>query len=87
MSKDKLQIQVHIKAPKPVPGIEYTRKLLDEVANRWINYQSIPRGFKVTALSWRTRTSVGFYKETRPRKIESARESFSKIGGFEASSV
>ena len=82
-----LQIQVHIKAPRPAPGIEYTRALLDEVANRWINYRPIPKGFKVTALSWRTRTSADFYKETRPRKIESARESFSKIGGFEASSV
>jgi hypothetical protein len=82
-----LQIQVHIKLPKPVAGIEYTRALLDEIANRWINYEKIPNGVKVTALSWRTKRSQDFTKEARPAKIESARAAFSQVGGFVASSV
>ena len=75
-----LQVQVHIKMPAAPPGVEYTRALLDEIAQRWIDYKPIPKGVKVTAVSWRTAESKPYHKESRTRAIERARASFSQIG-------
>lgn len=82
-----LQIQVHIKLPKPLPGVEYTRAFLDELAEMWLAYKPLPPRVKVYALSWKSREEAPWFKETRAGKIESARESFSKIKGFRFSGV
>lgn len=77
-----LQIQIHIKLPKPGPGVEYTREFLDGIAEAWLAYKKLPSRVKVSALSWKTREGAAWTREARPGKIETARESFSKIKGF-----
>lgn len=47
-----LQVQVHIKLPKPGPGVEYSRALLDEIAERWLKREKLPKNIQVTAISW-----------------------------------
>lgn len=82
-----LQIQIHIKLPKPLLGVEYTREFLDELAQMWLDCKKLPPRVKVSALSWKSRESAPWYKEARPGKIETARESFSKIKGFRFTGV
>jgi len=80
-----LQIQVHIKLPKPGLGVEYSRDLLDEIAERWLKSERLPRRVKVTAISWRTGT--GRWKaENHPHAMLRVREDFRNIaeaGPFE----
>lgn len=81
-----LQIQVHIKLPKPGPGIEYSRDLLNEIAERWLKSEPIPKRIKVTAISWRS-GAVGRWKsENNPHAMLRVRVDFRNIteaGPFE----
>ena len=68
-----LQVQVHIKLPKPAPGVEYSRKLLDEIAERWFLEQPLPARVKVMAVSWNGGRPV------TGKKMELARFQFSIV--------
>jgi hypothetical protein len=82
-----LQVQVHVKLPRfSGVKVEPGRKLLDDIARAWLNYEPLPDGVKVNALWWRNGNKQ-WTKETRAGKIESARESFSKIRGWSATSA
>jgi len=48
-----LQIQIHVKMPKPGPGVRYSSQLLDEIAERWLKGKALPRRIQVTMLEWR----------------------------------
>lgn len=79
-----LQVQVHIKLPKFAGVvIEPTRAALDDIAKVWLEYKPLPPGVKVWALQWRDGSNKAWSpKEVRAGKIASARENFSRIGGW-----
>jgi len=82
-----LQVQVHVKLPR-FAGVkmEPSRAVLDDLARRWLNYEELPEGVTVNALWWRN-GNKRWTKETRAGKIETARESFSKIRGWSPTSA
>ena len=49
-----LQVQVHIKLPKPKSGIRYSSSFLDTIADRWLKGEPIPKRIKVTMIEWRS---------------------------------
>jgi hypothetical protein len=70
-----LQIQVHVRLPKPIQGITYTRELLDALAERWLKNEPLPKRVTVTALEWRW--GDGKYKiERNPQRLKRVREDF-----------
>ena len=69
-----LQVQVHIRIPKPGSGISYSKSLMDEIAKRWLSGAALPKGISVTAISWNGGRPV------TGRRMEDARFRFSAIG-------
>jgi hypothetical protein len=74
-----LQIQVHIQIPKPAAGVEYSKALMDEIAETWLKGGRLPKQIRVTALEWRS-DSKGQWKEVRdPANMQRVRKDFSAI--------
>jgi hypothetical protein len=84
-----LQVQVHIKLPKTRPGVEYSKTLLDEIAERWLKGEKLPASIKVSALEWRTAPKGKWKEERDPRRIKNVREDFRFIAqaGFDFTGV
>jgi len=70
-----LQVQIHIKMPKPAPGIEYSGELLDALAERWLKRESLPRGVSVSMIEWRTDSGV-WKGEKDPARMNRVRHDF-----------
>ena len=84
-----LQIQVHIELPKPAAGVEYTRALLDDIAQQWLLGKKLPANIKVRALEWRTGPNGKWKEERDPRRMKNVREDFRFIAqiGFSSTGV
>ena len=73
-----LQVQIHIRMPKPAPGVRYSSELLDEIADRWLNGEKLPKRIQVTMIEWRS--GRGPWKEERdPRRMNSVRGDFQNM--------
>ena len=73
-----LQIQIHIQIPKPAGGVEYSKALMDEIAETWLKNKKLPKNIKVIALEWRSGT--GDWKEARdPKQMNRVRDDFRQI--------
>ena len=68
-----LQVQVHVKLPKPKAGVKYSKKFLDTIAEMWLKREPLPPRVKVTAISWNGGRAV------TGAKMEDARFRFSGI--------
>lgn len=81
-----LQIQVHIKMPKPGSGVRYSRTLLDAIAERWLKGESLPPRVQVTALEWRSSERAEWEGAKTPGQMRKARDDFrfiTQAGPFE----
>ncbi len=70
------KIEIRIRLPKPAPGVRYSGRLLDEIAERWLRGEKLPSSrIKIVAALWRWKN--GPWKEARtPGELRKFREDF-----------
>lgn len=70
-------------------GIEYSKSLLDEIADAWLKEKKLPKRIKVHAISYRSGDTGRWVEVREPSRMKRVRADFRAVAeaGFEFTGV